>query len=55
MSTFKNFGFYSAKIENIESEKFVKIISLNTNLCYEYNLKTVFQYQDPGNQIEWLE
>ena len=35
--------------------KFVKIISLNTNLCYEYNLETAFQFQDPGNQIHWFE
>ena len=31
------------------------IISLNNNICYEFNWETFIMYEDPGKQLEWLE
>jgi len=32
-----------------------KIISLNSNICYQFNWATFLDFEDPGNMLEWLE
>lgn len=32
-----------------------KLVSLNTNICYENNWEVFTQFADPGGMLEWLE
>jgi len=32
-----------------------KIISINSNICYQFNWWSAMQFEDPGNMLGWLE
>ncbi|XP_012305476.2 acid sphingomyelinase-like phosphodiesterase 3a [Aotus nancymaae] len=51
ISTLRRGGFYSQKVTTNPK---LRIISLNTNLYYGPNIKTLNK-TDPANQFEWLE
>lgn len=42
-------GYYAKSI----SPK-LKVISLNTNMCYYLNFYLLIDSRDPGNQLKWL-
>lgn len=46
--------FINARGDPIGKAK-TMIISLNNNICYQFNWETFIMYEDPGNQLEWLE
>ena len=33
----------------------VRVVAINTEACYYYNLFLMAQMSDPGNQLAWLE
>lgn len=55
---FLDFGFYSLDLTNFDGEKLgkrmTKVISLNTNICYNMNWETMANFNDPGNMLQWL-
>jgi len=52
---------YDAKTHPKASEEFkrkmdkVRIISINTQNCYTFNFKLIGEYNDPGQEFNWLE
>ncbi|RWS24750.1 sphingomyelin phosphodiesterase-like protein 2 [Leptotrombidium deliense] len=48
-NTFKRGGYYSLSLNN-----YLKIIVLNTNLCATYNLWSLYDAIDPGQQLQWF-
>jgi len=48
-TTFRKFGYYS---EMVNSK--LKLIALNSNLCYRMNFWIVYDPYDPDGQLSWL-
>lgn len=50
-------GFYSQEFVTSGGRKHdkVRVVALNTEACYYYNLYLMAEMGDPGNQLEWLE
>lgn len=57
--TFLDYGYYSMPLENHAGEKLgnanTKVIVMNTNVCYGFNWNAFMHFQDPGNELNWLE
>lgn len=56
---FQDWGYYSMpfvdKAGNPIGKANTKIISLNNNICYQFNWETMTMYEDPGHQMAWFE
>jgi hypothetical protein len=56
---FQDWGYYSMPFVNKQGEPIgnanTKIISMNNNICYQFNWETITMYEDPGKQLEWME
>jgi hypothetical protein len=54
-----DWGYYSAPLVKSDGSpignKFTKIISLNSIICYNLNWESTLQFEDPGNMLQWLE
>jgi len=57
IDNFSKYGYFSAPVTSnkIEDGSVNKIISLNNNICYQFNWESVVQFTDPGNMLGWLE
>jgi len=56
VDNFDNFGYYSAPIKTDKNGIVTsKLISLNNNICYQFNWESVVTFTDPGNMLRWLE
>ena len=51
---FADYGYYSVDM-NLGSKSTTKVISLNTNFCYQFNWETLNQFQDPAGMLDWLQ
>jgi sphingomyelin phosphodiesterase len=54
---FLDYGFFSLPFESLNGTSFApnsKVISLNTNFCYDLNWQASKMFKDPGNMLEWL-
>lgn len=48
--TFLKYGYFSKKLTNS-----TKLISLNSNICYNANFESWVAFNDSGNQLKWFE
>ena len=59
IENWKNWGYFSLPFVTSDGtpigETPSRIISLNSNICYQYNWESMMQFEDPGNMLEWLE
>jgi hypothetical protein len=59
IKTWRDWGYFSLPLTNSKGEKLgkteTKVISLNSNICYQFNWATFLDFQDPGNMLDWLE
>ena len=59
IKTWRDWGYFSLPLTNTKGEKLGKtetrLISLNSNVCYQFNWATFLDYYDPGNMFAWLE
>ena len=59
METLKNFGFYSMTLQwpngTMMGDTLTKVISLNSNFCYQFNWEQTQLHEDPGNMLAWFE
>lgn len=57
--TFQEYGYYSAPLRFANGSQVgsnhTRVISLNTNFCYQFNFEQMAQFYDPGEMLEWLE
>ena len=51
---FADYGYYSVDM-NLGKNVPTKVISLNTNFCYQFNWETLNQFQDPAGMLDWLQ
>ncbi|CAL8091474.1 unnamed protein product [Orchesella dallaii] len=49
MERFLKYGYYS-----VSPEPGLRLIAINTNLCYDQNFWLAYNPQDPNGQLEWL-
>lgn len=56
---FLDWGYYSMPLVDKQGKPIgkanTKMISLNNNICYQFNWETMTMYSDPGNQLQWFE
>ena len=57
MKEFSKNGFYSQRLKTTDGRVHdkVRVVAINTEACYYYNLFLLTEMSDPGNQLEWLE
>ena len=55
MKNFYDFGYFSLPLTKLDKKQIgssvTKIISLNTNVCYNANFEVMNMYSDPGNML----
>jgi len=59
LKSFLDYGYYSLPLKKKDGAllgkgQIVKLISLNSNICYETNFETFAIFKDAGHQIQWL-
>jgi len=59
LKSFLDYGYYSLPLKKKDGSllgkgQIVKLISLNSNICYETNFETFAIFKDAGHQIQWL-
>lgn len=57
MVEFTRNGFYSQRFQTSDGTVHdkVRVIAINTEACYYYNLYLLAEMSDPGDQLQWLE
>lgn len=57
LKEFNKNGFYSQKFKTSDGRELdnVRVIAINTEACYYFNLFLLAEMQDPGDQLVWLE
>ena len=56
--SFLDYGYFSLPFQSLNGTNFgqnSKVISLNTNFCYDLNWQASKMFKDPGNMLEWLQ
>ena len=51
---FKKFGYYSLDVP-VPSSNSLKLIQINTQGCYVFNIAMTKEENDAGKQMEWLQ
>lgn len=49
-----DYGYFKLPLEK-DGKKLATVISLNSNVCYDLNWDAFIRFQDPGNELKWLE
>jgi hypothetical protein len=56
---FLDWGYFSLPLVGKDGQPLgkanTKVISMNTNVCYENNWEVLSQFADPGNMLQWLQ
>ena len=57
MAEFLQNGFYSQRFKTSDGRVHdnVRVLAINTEACYYYNLFLLAEMSDPGDQLAWLE
>jgi len=59
LKTWLDYGYFSLPLTNKNGTKLGKtetrVISLNSNICYDLNFESMTAFNDPGDQLGWLE
>ena len=59
IENWKNWGYFALPLTKSDGTPIgttpSKVISLNSNICYQFNWESMMQFADPGNMLEWLE
>lgn len=57
MEEFLQNGFYTQQFVTSDGRALdkVRVVAINTEACYTYNLYLLTEINDPGDQLAWLE
>lgn len=59
LQNFLNWGYFSYELKMPDgtpiSNKPSKVLSLNSNICYDLNFDAFTHFEDPGNMLQWFE
>lgn len=55
METFLDWGYFSRPLMRPDGTKAATVISINSNVAQAMNFNALLYFQDPGNQLAWLE